>query len=359
MSNDTISALLNALPIASLLVGRGERVLGANDKAVALLGEGIIGRHFITVLRQPAILDAIEAALSVREKRTARYLSNDGAQDTAFNVTCAPVEMDAVRGVLISFEDITQLEQAGQMRRDFVANVSHELRSPLTALLGFIETLQGPALGDQAATTRFLSIMQEEAGRMERLVRDLLSLSRVEGQERVRPTDQIDLSDTIMSVTHALKPLADENNVTLVTDLPKDAIIVPGDEDQLRQVVTNLVENAIKYGGRDSNVYLELSATQQEPTLRGAAAVLSVRDQGPGIDPMHVPRLTERFYRIDNHRSREMGGTGLGLAIVKHIIGRHRGRLRIESVPGQGTEFRVVLPRGIQSLRRSRRLGTT
>jgi two-component system phosphate regulon sensor histidine kinase PhoR len=345
MNTDTISSLLAALPLPAVVIGRGERVIGANPAADLLLGEGIVGRHFITALRQPGILDAIEGAFRERVTKTARYLSRDGNLDTTFSVTCSPVAMEASSGVLVCFEDVTHLEQASQMRRDFVANVSHELRSPLTALLGFIETLQGPALGDTAATQRFLKIMQGEAARMERLVHDLLSLSRVEEQQRVRPTDPVDLSEIVVSVMHALKTVADEQNVTIVTDLPDDAIVVPGDSDQLLQVVTNLMENAIKYGGRDKQIFVNVSTTDQEATIRGPAAVITVRDQGPGIDQVHIPRLTERFYRVDSHRSREMGGTGLGLAIVKHIIGRHRGRLRVESTLGQGAEFRVVLPK--------------
>ncbi|MEO0750309.1 MAG: ATP-binding protein [Pseudomonadota bacterium] len=344
MNTDAISSLLDALPLPAVLIGRGERVLGANTRAGALLGEGLVGRHFITALRQPAILDAIEASLRDTDTRTTRYLSSDGSQDTAFSVTSSPVQTEVGQGILVCFEDVTHLEQARQMRRDFVANVSHELRSPLTSLLGFIETLQGPALGDTGATERFLKIMANEAGRMERLVHDLLSLSRVEEQLRVRPTEPVNLADIVIGVMHALKTQASVNGVTIVTDLPERPIIVPGDADQLQQVVTNLVENAIKYGGRDNHVFLSVTTTEQEPTVRGPAAVVTVRDQGPGIDQVHIPRLTERFYRVDNHRSREVGGTGLGLAIVKHIIGRHRGRLRIDSTLGEGTEFRVVLP---------------
>ncbi len=345
MNADNISSLLGAIPLPAVLIGRGERILGANPQAMELLGPGIAGRHFITALRQPATLDAVEACLKDGQRRTTRYLSSDGAQDTTFIVTCSPVHTEAGDGLLVCFEDVTHLEQAGQMRRDFVANVSHELRSPLTALLGFIETLRGPAKGDPAASARFLAMMQGEAERMERLVRDLLSLSRVESQERVRPTDPVDLARAIGTALHMLKSVAEENDVTLAPDLPEGPVMVPGDADQLQQVITNLTENAIKYGGRGKTVRISLSTSEAEPSVRGPAAVLSVRDEGPGIDPVHIPRLTERFYRVDSHRSREMGGTGLGLAIVKHIVGRHRGRLRIESEPGQGSEFRVVLPR--------------
>ncbi|QGX98401.1 two-component sensor histidine kinase [Roseovarius faecimaris] len=344
MDEALIASLLAALPLPTLLIGADERIIGANAKAEHLMGQPLEGRHFITVLRQPPLLDTIEACLRENTPRETRYLSNDGPRDTSFVVSCAPVDMGPDRGVMVSFEDMTHLEEAGQMRRDFVANVSHELRTPLTSLLGFIETLQGPARDDPAAAQRFLGIMQGEAARMERLVRDLLSLSRVEAEERVRPNALVDLVATLRAVSHALRPLAAEAGVDIALDLPETPVHVPADADQLAQVVSNLVENAVKYGGAGKRVELGLAIHDEDPHLRGPAAVITVRDHGAGFDPVHVPRLTERFYRIDNHRSRQMGGTGLGLAIVKHIVNRHRGRLRISSTPGQGSEFRVILP---------------
>ena len=348
MEHDEIDGLLQALPLPALLIGPGERIMGLNDQAKALLGDNILGRHFITALRQPTILDAIESCMRDRTTRRAGYLTNDGAQDTTYVVTASFVEFAGQMGVLVCFEDVTHVEQAGQMRRDFVANVSHELRTPLTALLGFIETIQGPARNDPVATERFLRTMHSEATRMERLVRDLLSLSRVESQERVRPTQKVDVTGTLQSVLHILRPLADDAGVTLVPDLPDRDVVLPGDADQLRQVFTNLIENAVKYGGRDKTVTVSLRLSGSEPTLRRPAAVISVNDQGPGIDPVHISRLTQRFYRVDSHRAREMGGTGLGLAIVKHIVNRHRGRLRIDSTLGIGSKFKVILPLDVQ-----------
>ncbi|QIE44506.1 two-component sensor histidine kinase [Pseudohalocynthiibacter aestuariivivens] len=344
MQTVDFNALLQAVPMPALLIGTTEQIVGANDRARALLGGALTGRHFITALRQPNVLDAIEGAMRDRDQRTTRYLSSDGAQDTTFIVTASYVEFSGEVGVLVCLEDITHLEQADQMRRDFVANVSHELRTPLTALLGFIETLQGPAKDDMAAQKRFLTTMHHEASRMERLVRDLLSLSRVEGQERMRPKDMVDLGALLKSVCHTLRPLTESAAVEVVLDLPDDGISVPGDSDQLRQVITNLLENALKYGGAGKRVDVTLHLSEAEPALRGPGAVIAVTDQGPGIDPQHMPRLTERFYRVDSHRSREMGGTGLGLAIVKHIVNRHRGRLRIDSKVGKGSTFKVLLP---------------
>ncbi|SLN12344.1 Alkaline phosphatase synthesis sensor protein PhoR [Roseovarius litorisediminis] len=345
MEPSQVQPLLQAFPLPVLLIGPDELILGANDPAQAFLGKGLTGRHFIAALRQPTVLDAVEACLRKGTPGKTRYLGSDGAQDTSFDVTCTSVPTAAGPGVLVSFEDTTHLQQADQMRRDFVANVSHELRTPLTSLMGFIETLRGPARNDPVAIDRFLGIMQSESARMERLVRDLLSLSRVEGQERVRPTETVEIGQCLQSVVHALRPVATDKDVTIDLVLPETGLTVNGASDQLVQVFTNLIENAVNYGGAGNSVEVAAHVSENAPSVRGPAVIVTVTDQGPGIDQVHIPRLTERFYRVDSHRSREMGGTGLGLAIVKHIINRHRGRLRISSELGKGSEFRVILPR--------------
>lgn len=339
-----VAGFVEAVPLPALVIRDDERIEAANALAQTLLGAGIVGRHFITALRQPQLLDTIESSLRDRAPRATDYMSNDGRQDTTFRVAVRPVDLPSGAGVLVSFEDVTHAEQLVQMRRDFVANVSHELKTPLTALIGFIETLKGPARNDPQGQKRFLDIMEAEAYRMNRLVGDLLSLSRVEADERVRPTERIDLGALILSTIQGLSPLALEAQVTLAHDLPAERVVIPGDQDQLRQVLTNLIENAIKYCGAGTSVTVRLSGPDFALRLRARAVGLVVEDSGPGIDPIHLPRLTERFYRVDNHRSREMGGTGLGLAIVKHIVNRHRGRLRIESEKGQGTRFTITLP---------------
>ncbi len=336
--------LIAALPIPALLIGPSERIDAINPLAAAMFGHDGTGRHYITVLRQPGVLDIIEQTLRDAQTRTTRYLGTEAGRDTTWNVTAAAVTTATARLTLVCFEDTTAVEQAGQMRRDFIANLSHELRTPLTALLGFIETLRGPARDDSAARDRFLAIMQREAGRMARLVDELLSLSRVEAEERVRPTQPVALVALIESAVASLAPTAAASGVDLVMALPKEEVTVPGDANQLRQVVLNLVENAIKYGGGDRTVDITLSSPEPEPALRTEGVRLTVTDHGEGIAAHHIPRLTERFYRVDSHRSREIGGTGLGLAIVKHIVGRHRGRLRISSTLGKGSTFTVILP---------------
>ncbi|MEM7075340.1 MAG: ATP-binding protein, partial [Pseudomonadota bacterium] len=333
-----------AIPLPAVLIGGAERILDANTRALHLLGQGIVGRHFITAIRQPTVLDTIERCARDGEPRQTRYLTSDGAQDITYSVSCSRVDSEEGARVLVCFEDVTHVELVGQMRRDFVANVSHELRTPLTALMGFIETLRGPAREDREASDRFLETMHVEAGRMERLVKDLLSLNRVEVQERNRPTERLDLIALLISVVDATTPILLGADVTLRRVLPDTPVFVPGDADQLRQVFTNLVENAVKYGGPDGCITLRVGMDDQHPALRVPSVTVSVIDEGPGIEEIHIPRLTERFYRIDSHRSRQMGGTGLGLAIVKHIVNRHRGRLRIQSEPGVGSEFSVVLP---------------
>ncbi|MBS0122562.1 sensor histidine kinase [Thetidibacter halocola] len=338
------AACLDAFPLPALLVRADERIEAANAEARALFGQGIAGRHFITALRQPVLIEAVETCLREGQAREVEYLARVDQRDVTFRVTVRPVDAGARASALVCLQDTSAVQRAGQIRRDFVANVSHELRTPLTALIGFIETLRGPARNDPKGQERFLSIMEREAHRMNRLVGDLLSLSRVEAEERVRPTEPVDPAALIQSCLHGLAPLAAEAGVTLRADLPEAPVRIPADPDQLRQVLTNLCENAIKYGGRGCVVTVTLTGPDYEPRLRALGVRIAVRDTGPGIDPHHIPRLTERFYRVDDHRSREMGGTGLGLAIVKHIVNRHRGWLRIDSTPGEGSVFTLILP---------------
>ncbi len=340
MRLDGIEAVLAAVPLPMLLIGTDWRLIAANEPGLKLFGPAALDRHYNLSLRQPQLVEAIEAVGAGGDRRTLRVTLTFGMLETAFDVTVAP--MPGV-GVLCCFVDVTEQELVGQQRRDFVANVSHELRTPLTALLGFIETLQGPAKNDAAARERFLGIMAREAGRMTRLVKDLLSLSRVEAEERRRPAGRVDLAALTRSTIATLKPLAIEAGVTVDLQGADTPVIVPGDSDQLTQVFHNLIENAIKYGG-SKGVTVRLTPLAEAQGLRGRAVEVAVQDRGEGIDAIHLPRLTERFYRVDNHRSREKGGTGLGLAIVKHIVNRHRGRLRIESVKGEGSTFSVVLP---------------
>ncbi|TCL09441.1 two-component system phosphate regulon sensor histidine kinase PhoR [Shimia isoporae] len=341
MTDSFDPAILEGIPLPAFFVDGRARLVASNARVVELQPKASESLPLILVFRQPALNDAVEKCLRSRQQQRTVYLHNDGRQEHRYDVSITPAE----GGALVCFRDITEERQLDQMRRDFVANVSHELRTPLTAILGFIETLQGPAKGDPNAQERFLGTMAAEASRMNRLVGDLLSLSRVEEVSRMRPTDPVDVDGLIRSAIRNLSPLAEESESQIVFDREASEMIVPGDSDQLLQVVTNLIENALKYGGEGTEAVLSLSEIDRATGVKGEALNLTISDNGPGIDDVHIPRLTERFYRIDSHRSREMGGTGLGLAIVKHIINRHRGRLEIESALGKGTSISVILPK--------------
>ena len=332
--------LINALPMPVLVIGAGSRISAANQPVEAIFGPDLMQRHYMSVVRQPGLIAAVDEVRQERHAQTARFTHRDGAKDISYRVVVAAAGPD----IVMTFEDRTASEAAGQMRRDFVANVSHELRTPLTALLGFIETLSGAARDDPAARDRFLGIMAHEANRMTRLVDDLLSLSRVEEDERVRPRAHVDLGALLGSVIKGLEPQAKDAGVAVHLALESPDEMVPGDAGQLVQVFTNLVENGIKYGAAGGQVDVTLSRRQMHPRLRAEGVQIAISDKGDGIAAHHIARLTERFYRVDNHRSREVGGTGLGLAIVKHIVNRHRGRLQIESEEGRGTTVSVFLP---------------
>jgi len=340
-----VQSFLDAVPMPAVFVGLDARILGANAPAVILNAKAADERPFVLVFRQPNLIDALDLCIQSRKPQRAIYHHTEGPHQVRYDVTLSMVQTGPVDGVLMCFTDVTHLQQADQMRRDFVANVSHELRTPLTAILGFIETLQGPARDDPQVHDRFLNIMASEASRMNRLVGDLLSLSRVEEDARMRPTTPVDIDALIRSAIRNLSTVAEENGGKILYEAPEMPNLITADSDQMMQVFTNLIENALKYGGQGTVVKVSCSETRRDTVLAQPAFLISVTDNGAGIDPIHIPRLTERFYRIDSHRSREMGGTGLGLAIVKHILNRHRGRLKIESALEGGSTFTVILPK--------------
>ncbi|MGE4014499.1 MAG: ATP-binding protein, partial [Alphaproteobacteria bacterium] len=267
--------------------------------------------------------------------------------ERSFKVSVRPLRTEAATGAaaIVLLLDLTDATRVDRMRVDFVAIVSHVLRTPMTSLIGFIESLRGPARDDAEARERFLSIMDEQATRMARLVADLMSLARIELEEHQTPTARVSLDNVVRRTVDALKPVAARKSIAIDIVVPQPAVqlTVLGDDDQLVQVVQNLVDNAVKYGKPGGAVRVELAREHDEAAKRDMIA-LTVADQGDGIEPHHLARLTERFYRVDSARSRDLGGTGLGLAIVKHILNRHQGSLRIHSVVGQGSQFVVRLP---------------
>jgi two-component system phosphate regulon sensor histidine kinase PhoR len=327
-----------ALPL--ILTGGAEIVSASSASARRLYPSLATGRPVSLAIRDPDFLGALTDVARDGAPRT--VIIADGAtlsRTMSVMISALPTDSPAWPLFICVFEDLTDQRATERMRVDFVANASHELRTPLASLLGFIETLQGPARDDAAARERFLGIMREQANRMARLIDDLLSLSRAELRAHQLPTAQIDLCGIVREIIDSLSLSARERGVELRPRLPDRAMTIRGDRDDLLRLVENLVENAIRYGRDGAVVEIEVDAGT------GSGVALSVRDHGPGIAAEHIPRLTERFYRADLSHSREMGGTGLGLAIVKHLVARHRARLDIESRLGEGATFRVIFPR--------------
>ena len=338
-----LQSLVDALPDAAMAIDARESVLAFNAAAQALAPALRIGGALSTAWRAPPLLDAVRAAAGTGSPQRVELLEQVPVERW-FEAHIAPLlaassHPRAARPLLLVFHELTPLRRSEQMRADFVANASHELRTPLATLSGFIETLQGTARDDAPARERFLGIMHAQARRMTRLIDDLLSLSRIELKEHVRPQDKVDVVALIRHVVDALQTLALDREVGLQMSMPPPPVYVRGDRDELIRVLENLVENALKYGGSGKKVDIALSI---EPA-KGEARI-DVRDYGPGIAPEHLPRLTERFYRVDVAQSRSEGGTGLGLALVKHILNRHGGRLTMASVPGAGATFSAHLP---------------
>lgn len=346
IAEDNFEQLSALIDEAVILLDASGAVARANEKAFALLGAHIAGYPLDWFLRQPDFTAALEAARMHGKASDLPYTRMDKMR-REFRIKLAPA---ADGHVLLVISDDTSQFSVDRIHSDFVANVSHELRSPLTSVSGFIETLQDGAVEDEEARVHFLDIMKMEADRMQRLIDDLLSLSRVEAKEHNRPVGEADIEQILADTASALMPRAENNDmrITIALDeaqIAKGAAWVRGDVDELRQVFQNLVENALRYGHAGSAVKLLIGKGKTAyGETRDDLLRVQIINHGDTIAPEHVARLTERFYRIDKGRSRQMGGTGLGLAIVKHIINRHRGRLRISSEAGE-TCFSVTLPR--------------
>jgi len=338
--------VVDAVPEPAIALDGAGQIVHANRRAEELFGSRRHGGHLASMSRDPELLAAVDEALATHEGCAVelqtrvpverRLLAMVAALDTSASRDGGPV-------LLISFRDLTEQDRLARMRADFVANASHELRTPLASLRGFVETLQGAAKDDAQARERFLKVMSEQAERMSRLVDDLLSLSRVEMREHLPLVERVDLNDALARVIQALQPLAAKTDTTIAFQELQGPAVIRGDRDEIVQVFQNLIQNAVKYGrsgGRiDVRVAREAAAAGRPPRL-----LASVKDDGPGIAPQHLPRLTERFYRVSVAASRAKGGTGLGLAIVKHILNRHRGELIVTSTVGQGSTFTVALP---------------
>lgn len=319
----------------------------ANAKAADMYQGVKPGDPLSFSLRAPSLLEAFDRVIESGDTETINWIEKVPT-DRWFEASLAPIYMPGTASqgsgklypdfILVVIQDQTENRRLERMRTDFVANASHELRTPLASLTGFVETLQGPAKDDPEARDRFLSIMLDQAARMRRLIDDILSLSRIELKAHVQPSSLVNLSEVVHHTADALSPLARDLEMNIRTDIPEEPVMVNGDRDELIQVTENLVENALKYGGPGKEVDLNLKPVGLEPNLEWQ---LSVTDYGQGIPPEHLPRLTERFYRVDVESSRAMKGTGLGLAIVKHILTRHQARLDVDSEIGKGSTFSV------------------
>ena len=339
------AAVLDGISDAVLLLDVDRTVVAANRAARDLLGDRVEGRDLALSLRHPEALEAAKQAIFENVRCDAEIVMHVPVQ-RVFLVQATPLpEGDSAPArFLLVLHEVTASRNAEQIRADFVANVSHELRSPLTSLIGFIETLRNAAHDDETARDRFLEIMNEESHRMARLIDDLLSLSRVEANEHVRPEGRLDISEILAGVVDSVSVQAEEKNMTIEVIDPAKQPSVIGDRDELIEVFQNLVVNAVKYGREKTPVRVAVSSVDRIPEVGGPGLSVAVIDKGDGIEAEDIPRLTERFYRVDKGRSRSMGGTGLGLAIVKHIVNRHRGRLVIRSDVGEGSQFIVYLP---------------
>lgn len=366
--DETVSAqsMIATLPIPVLMIGGGGRIDSANPAAKRFLGLGATPGHLSAVLRQPQVLEAVSAALRGTAVEPVEY-SNMAPDESHVRAFVAPIEMpdDPVlpwRAMLVLLDE-TSIKRADRMRADFLANASHELRTPLASLAGFIETLRGHARDDTEARERFLGIMFDQTERMQRLINDLLSLSRIEMDEHVPPSARTDIRAVAEDVIDMLKPQMSAKSIRFSHSM-SEAGLITGDRDQITEVLQNLIENAIKYSPADAELSLQLDAglgrdeAERPPLLLGEDAsrltlaapssdvtgryvVVRVRDTGKGIERRNLPRLSERFYRVDGQKSGPKEGTGLGLAIVKHIVNRHRGGFTVESAPGVGSVFSV------------------
>ncbi len=341
-----VEALVSGLPDPVIVLDQSARVITFNASAGSLSATLRRGEPVSIALRMPELVEAIRRASETGNAQHVEFAERTPA-DRWWEAVVAPVALPLhlpgrSRLLVITLHDLTPIRQVEEMRADFVANASHELRTPLAAVSGFIETLQGPARDDPVARERFLDIMKTQARRMARLIDDLLSLSRIELRAHMRPDTPLDLVPVVRQVAESLQTLARDRGVAIEMTLPAEPLTVRGDRDELIRLFENLIENGLKYGASGKRV--EVAAARSESAAGRPEARIAVRDHGPGIAAEHLPRLTERFYRVDVGESRAQGGTGLGLALVKHILNRHQGRLQIESRWGEGATFTVRLP---------------
>lgn len=339
--------LLENLPHPLIILNGDRQVLRLTRGAHDLFGQITVDTDLSSVIRNPEMLAAVDRVLTGDTDGELVEFDIQFPADRSLNAQVQSLPGPRADGsaAVLAFYDVTEIRLVQSMRSDFVANASHELRTPLAVLNGCIKTLRGPAQGDAEGTEKFLGMMELHTSRMTSLIEDLLSLSRIELNANTPPSDEVNINEALSTVVTTLEVPAAERNIELLVEPGFGDQIIAGDRVEVVQLISNLVENAVKYSDEKSQVSI-ITRESRGPRGReeGDYVEISVADQGAGIAAEHLPRLTERFYRVDTARSREMGGTGLGLAIVKHIVNRHRGTLEIDSVEGEGSTFRVFLP---------------
>ncbi len=335
-------ALLGKLPTPLIVIDARGRITYVNKATAGLDASVQVGHHFATAFRVPTFVETVSAVIDDGDARSCQFSLPGSEQILEAQVSQLPHggDLGDEQQFVVVMQDRTEEIRAAVMRSDFIANASHEMRTPLASISGYIETLQGHAKDDPDARERFLDIMSRQATRMNRLVEDLLSLSRIEMNAGRKPTETCDLYMIVHEAAALLRPVAEKAGSDLIIDVPPSGASIVGDRDQLFQVASNLIDNAIKYG-KGSPVRV----TVADDLPKGRVGIV-VEDNGLGIPPEHLTRLTERFYRVNVSESRNIGGTGLGLAIVKHILNRHSGGLEITSDLGQGSRFSFWVPCG-------------
>ena len=334
-----MKSVTDALSHPAFILDHGGTVRYANGEAARRFPATRPGDVFALTFRSPELIEAMRSAVAGKAVTVDYHDHSEEAGVYAIAVNPLRQPGGGQDLVLVILEDMSERQATARMRADFVANASHELRTPLASLSGFIETLQGPARGDAEASDRFLAVMRQQAERMRRLIDDLLSLSRLEMRAHRTPEGRVDLVTTIGDVLETMAPLAGELSVKTALEAPDGPVEITGERDEIVQVFQNLIENGLKYGGSGERLDVAVAAGSAEA---GTAARVTIRDYGPGIAPEHLPRLTERFYRVDAEASREKQGTGLGLAIVKHILTHYRAELDFDSELGAGTIVTVT-----------------
>ena len=342
--------LVDTLPDILIMTNDNKEIVRTNRAARNIFGQNLAHKNLRDIIPSDRFMGAVTAVVEdLRGQKIEFHLPEPTPKDFQAIIERFPIPSEGGISLIITLTDITEQKRVQRMRADFVANASHEIRTPLASIIGFIETLRGPAKDDELAREEFLRVMADQAERMSKLVNDLLSLSKIEMNAHTTPVSKVDFLRIIRTEKQHFEWACKQKNVNLRYKFNDNLPATKGDEDELAQVVRNLLGNAIKYTSQDTEVLVTVkvtSALPDDPNFRNLtrAICFSVQDHGEGIPKEHIPRLTERFYRVDSARTRKVGGTGLGLSIVKHVLNRHHGTMVIESIVGEGSTFSVYLP---------------